>query len=115
MINGQKTLGEAIFVDIESNEYLIELHERILYNYALKLFQLNGSTECKEYNLKDALRFADLLSKSTHKTRSDIHKMWAQEITDRGFDYISGQKYKYWDFWYSQEGKFDFVKNIAMK
>ncbi|MGI6369275.1 MAG: T9SS type A sorting domain-containing protein [Ignavibacteria bacterium] len=39
--------------------------------------------------------------------------MWAQEITDRGFDYISGQKYKYWDFWYSQEGKFDFVKNVS--
>lgn len=39
--------------------------------------------------------------------------MWAQEITDRGFDYISGQQYKYWDFWYSQEGKFDFVKNIS--
>lgn len=32
-----KTLGEAIFVDIESNDYLNELHENILYNYAIKL------------------------------------------------------------------------------
>ena len=36
----KKSLGEALFVDIESNAYLNELHEKILYNYALKLFQL---------------------------------------------------------------------------
>lgn len=76
----KKTLGEAIFVDIESNEYLNELHETILYNYALKLFQLENKKQPKDYNLKDALRFADLLSKSTHPTKSDVHKMWAQEI-----------------------------------
>jgi hypothetical protein len=76
----RKKLGEAIFVDIENNAYLNEMHEKILYNYALKLFQLENITSPKEYNLKDALRFADLLSKSTHPTRSDIHKMWAQEL-----------------------------------
>lgn len=77
-MNDKKTLGEAIFVDIESNAYLNELHENILFNYALKLFQIQGGQ--KEYNLKDALRFADLLSKSTHPTNSDSHKMWAQEL-----------------------------------
>ena len=76
----KRTLGEAIFVDIEKNQYLNELYENILYNYALKLFQLDGKARSKQYNLKDALRFADLLSKSTHPTKSDEHKMWAQEI-----------------------------------
>lgn len=76
----KKSLGEALFVDIESNAYLNELHGKILYNYALKLFQLEKKTSPKEFELKDALRFADLLSKSTHPTRSDIHKMWAQEL-----------------------------------
>ncbi|MDZ5508126.1 DEAD/DEAH box helicase [Enterococcus cecorum] len=76
----KKSLGEALFVDIESNAYLNELHGKILYNYALKLFQLEKKTSPKEFELKDALRFTDLLSKSTHPTRSDIHKMWAQEL-----------------------------------
>ena len=76
----KKSLGEALFVDIESNAYLNELHEKILYNYALRLFQLEKKKSSKEFELKDALRFADLLSKSTHPTRSDIHKMWAQEL-----------------------------------
>lgn len=76
----RKKLGEAIFVDIESNEYLNELHEKILYNYAFKLFQLESKKQLTKFELKDALRFADLLSKSTHPTRSDVHKMWAQEI-----------------------------------
>lgn len=58
--------------------YLNELHENILFNYALKLFQIQGGK--REYNLKDALRFADLLSKSTHPTNSDSHKMWTQEL-----------------------------------
>ena len=77
-MNDKKTLGETIFVDIESNAYLNELHENILFNYALKLFQIQGGQ--REYNLKDALRFADLLSKSTYPTNSDSHKMWAQEL-----------------------------------
>lgn len=77
-MSDKKTLGEAIFVDIESNTYLNELHENILFNYALKLFQIQDRQ--REYNLNDALRFADLLSKSTHPTNSDSHKMWAQEL-----------------------------------
>ena len=80
MSKEKKTLGEAIFVDIEKNDYLNELHEKILYNYGIKLFQLESKKQLKEYDLKDALRFADLLSKSTHPSKSDVHKMWAQEI-----------------------------------
>lgn len=76
----KKRLGEAIFVDIEKNDYLNELHNKILYNYAIKLFGIESNCGYREYNLKDALRFADLLSKSTHPTKSDAHKMWAQEL-----------------------------------
>lgn len=75
-----KTIGEAIFADIEDNEYLNELYEKILYNYALHLFQLEQCAKTKEFELIDALRFADLLSKSNHPERSTNHKMWAQEI-----------------------------------
>lgn len=46
----------------------------------IELFQLESKKQLKEYDLKDALRFADLLSKSTHPSKSDVHKMWAQKI-----------------------------------
>ena len=41
-MSDKKTLGEAIFVDIENNAYLNELHDMILFNYALRLFQIQG-------------------------------------------------------------------------
>ena len=79
-VEEKRTLGDEIFADIEVNPYLNELHEAILYNYALRLFQLEKKTPMKQYNLEHALRFADLLSKSNHPTKSDSHKMWAQEL-----------------------------------
>ena len=66
MSDEKKKLGDAIFVDIDSNEYLNEIHEKILFNYALRLFQLETKGKAKEFDLLDALRFADLLSKSNH-------------------------------------------------
>lgn len=80
MSEEKKRLGDAIFVDIESNEYLNELHKKILFNYALRLFQLEKKNTAKEFDLLGALRFADLLSKSNHLEASVNHKMWAQEI-----------------------------------
>lgn len=80
MSEEKKKLGDAIFVDIDSNEYLNEIHEKILFNYALRLFQLEAKGKAKEFDLLDALRFADLLSKSNHPEASVRHKMWAQEI-----------------------------------
>ena len=44
-MSDKKTLGGAIFVDIESNAYLNELHENILFNYALKLFRFKIGKE----------------------------------------------------------------------
>ena len=72
-------LGESIFKDIESNEYLQEIYNAILYNYSLNLFGISKKDPV-DFNLVDALRFADLLSKSTDPTRSELHKVWAQEI-----------------------------------
>ena len=38
--------------------------------------------------------------------------MWAQEIYDRGFDFIKSDKHKYWSYWYDTKGEFDFIKYI---
>lgn len=73
-------LGDAIFGDIESNEYLNKLYRDILCNYARKALPCDGSGMMREINITAALRFADLLSKSTHRQNRDKHKIWAQEI-----------------------------------
>ncbi len=73
-------VGNAIFSDIDKNEYLNELYESILYNYSLLKFNLLGERTQRHINVLDALRFADLLSKSTDPEKKDSHKMWAQEI-----------------------------------
>lgn len=73
------TLGESIFKDIESNEYLQEIFNAILYNYSLSLFKLRNKEQIS-FSLVDALRFADLLSKSTDPLKFEHHKVWAQEI-----------------------------------
>ena len=73
-------VGNAIFSDIDKNEYLNELYESILYNYSLLKFNLIGERTQRHINVLDALRFADLLSKSTDPEKKDSHKMWAQEI-----------------------------------
>ena len=72
-------LGDSIFKDIESNEYLQEIYNSILLNYSLNLFRIS-KTNPAEFDLVDALRFADLLSKSTDPTKAELHKVWAQEI-----------------------------------
>jgi hypothetical protein len=77
--NERKSLGEVLYAGIDSNGYLNELYENILYNYSLKLFG-NRSKDPKTVDIPDALRFADLLSKSMHPEKSERHKIWAQEI-----------------------------------
>lgn len=78
----KKTIGEIIYADIEGNAYLNEIYEAILCNYSLQLFQLGNRKSNNTFDLMDALRFADILSKSDHPERSDAHKMWAQEFID---------------------------------
>jgi hypothetical protein len=70
--------GELLYKDIDDNEYLNELYENILYNYSLKLFKINR--ESRELDISAALRFADILSKSVHKEKSDKHKIWDLDI-----------------------------------
>lgn len=73
------TLGEEIFRELDNNAYLNELYENILFNYSGRLFKLPNFID-REVNLDDALRFADLLSKSIGTQQSDSHKLWGQEI-----------------------------------
>lgn len=73
------TIGTAIYKDLEKNEYLNELYDAILYNYGLQLFGLKQLT-AKKINVRDALRFADILSKSIDPEKAEIHKLWGQEI-----------------------------------
>lgn len=82
MSGEKRTLGAAIFADIEDNEYLNKIHEKVLYNYALRLLQLTKKEPLPfdQKEKRDALRFADLLSKSNDPERANAHKIWAQEI-----------------------------------
>ena len=73
------TVGHAIFAGIKANPYLNELYGNILYNYSLMLLK-NETTPRKEVSIKDALRFADVLSKSIDNKDADLHRIWAQEI-----------------------------------
>ncbi len=92
------TIGAVIYDNIEENAYLNELYDNILYNYGLRLFHLEH-LEPREFDAKDAMRFADILSKSIDPEKSEIHKLWAQEIAalvaalvpdDEDIDYYLG-------------------------
>lgn len=81
MSETQKTkLGDAIFGSIDDNDFLNVLYDNMLYNYAILKLHLEGYQQSRQVDVEAALRFADLLSKSTHPTKADDHKMWAQAI-----------------------------------
>lgn len=71
-------LGDAIFTDITDNRYLNQIYEDILFNYANKT--LRTGVAYRDINIHDALRFADLLSKSNSPDKAEQHKMWSQEL-----------------------------------
>lgn len=73
-------LGDVLFQGIDENDYLNELYKNILYNYAITVLQITDIKQLRGINVDDALRFADLLSKSTHVEKADAHKIWAHEI-----------------------------------
>ena len=74
----KNTLGYVIFNGIERNEYLNELYDALLFNYCRHIF--HSSSDKKELDLNDLLRFADLLSKSVNVDNSEMHHSLAQEI-----------------------------------
>ena len=77
------TLGEEIYREIDKNEYLHRIYEDILAFYSAKILQgedIENTIHEYNFSLDDALRFADLLSKSAGVPNSEKHKSWAQEI-----------------------------------
>ncbi len=73
-------LGDYIFNTIDNNDFLNVLYDNLLYNYAIMKLHLEGFQQARQVDVNAALRFADLLSKSTHPVKADDHKMWAQTI-----------------------------------
>ena len=61
----KETLSEVIYRDIEKNCYLNEIYNSLIYNYSNRLFKM-GKEEI-DVNIDHALRFADILSKSTYE------------------------------------------------
>ena len=72
------TLAEALYRDIDKNDYLNEIYGNLLYNYSIKLF--GSDRKPREVVIKDALRFSDLLSKSSYPPTADRDRLWGQEI-----------------------------------
>ena len=73
-----ETLAEALYRDIDKDEYLREIYGNLLYNYSIKLF--GADRRLREIPIRDALRFSDLLSKSTYTPTADRDRLWGQEI-----------------------------------
>ena len=72
------TLAEALYREIDKNDYLQEIYGDLLYNYSIKLF--HSDKRPRDIPVKDALRFADLLSKSSYVSTADRDHLWGQEI-----------------------------------
>lgn len=62
-------IGNILYNNISKNEYLNEIYDNILINYTYKLLKKDISLY-KIINMSDALRFADILSKSTSSSES---------------------------------------------
>lgn len=75
----QSTLGEEIFRGIDKNPYLNEIYNTLLVCYSNHLLN-GGNINPSNIPLDDALRFADLLSKSADVANSEKHRAWAQEM-----------------------------------
>ena len=98
MAEQNNKLGYSIFYGLEQNDYLIEIYDALLHNYFLHLFHI-GNIAPKEVYADDALRFADLLSKSVQVPLSEMHHSLAQEIVtllnqlipdDKDVEYVMG-------------------------
>lgn len=72
------TLAEALYSDIENNESINQLYETLLYNYSRKI--LNLDVPYKEYDMKAALRYADVLSKAAEVEGHEKYNLWGQEF-----------------------------------
>lgn len=73
-------LGEYIYSDIEKNTYLISLYTNLIKKYAINIFNITDIENEISINIKDLLRFADILSKSTNDLKKQKHNNIAQNI-----------------------------------
>ena len=98
MTEQNNRLGYSIFHELEQNEYLHEIYDALLHNYFLRLFHIDTIAP-KEMYTEDALRFADLLSKSVQVPLYEMHRSLAQEIVtllnqltpdDKEIEYVMG-------------------------
>lgn len=98
MAEQNNKLGYSIFHELEQNDYLREIYDAILHNYFLRLFHIDNILP-KEVYIEDALRFADLLSKSVQVPLYEMHRSLAQEIVtilnqlvpgDKEIEYVMG-------------------------
>lgn len=80
MDDNRVNVGDLVFNDIDSNGFLHELYASLLHNYGVRRLLLGEGRQTFEVDVEAALRFADLLSKSTHPDKRDVHRVWAQEI-----------------------------------
>lgn len=69
------SFGYELYKDIETNDYLVEIINILIFNYIQKLYK-NNKTDFKDLNVNDALIFADILSNSKNKKHQDM----AQQI-----------------------------------
>lgn len=72
------TLAEALYREIDKNDYLQEIYGDLLYNYSIKIFHTDRRP--RNIPINDALRFADLLAKSSYMPTADRDHLWGQEI-----------------------------------
>lgn len=88
------SLAEALYYEIEKDDYLHEIYDALLYNYSVKL--MNTDLPMREINLKDAMQFADLLAKCTYSPTARKNQQWGQEIAILlGLDYPEEMFVKY--------------------
>jgi len=73
-----KVIRDVLYEELEKNEYLNDIYERIIYNNLIDTLKLEN--EHKEYNPLHALQFADVLSKASYVKNEDLYRQWGQEI-----------------------------------
>ena len=83
MNTGKRTLGSAIFTDIDSNAYLGKLYARLLKGYGMHVFNIGQSQQAGLFTSKeksDILRFADILSKSNDPAKAEARSAAAKRM-----------------------------------
>ncbi|MDE6667720.1 MAG: DEAD/DEAH box helicase [Clostridia bacterium] len=76
-------VGDLLFNNIASNEYLHYLFNKTVENYSYSILDNQYAITLTQKEKMDALRFADILSKCTNEAQKDKLFNWAQDIVTR--------------------------------